>query len=76
MAQNVPSRAATRWAVRLVPVFIFGAFGYAKYAVVAHLCGTSAAASPQGLSSSPDFFVFFVLRKTNDADQLPYYINS
>ena len=30
---------ATKWAIRIVPVFIFGAFGFAAYAVVAHLCG-------------------------------------
>lgn len=36
---NQSNRAATRWTVRLVPVFIVGAFGVATYAVVARLCG-------------------------------------
>lgn len=33
------NRAETRWAVRIIPFFITGAFGFATYAIVAHLCG-------------------------------------
>jgi hypothetical protein len=40
MARPESSRAATRWTIRLIPLFIFGAFGFAMYVVIAHLCGT------------------------------------
>lgn len=41
MAIDPNSRNATRWTIRIIPFFIFGAFGFAIYTVVAHLCGTS-----------------------------------
>lgn len=38
MARPISSQAATRWTIRIIPLFILGAFGFAKYVVIAHLC--------------------------------------
>lgn len=46
MPSQAPSRAAMRWTSRIVPVFIFVAFGYAIYAIIPYICGMSSSPRP------------------------------
>ena len=71
MAIEPNSRNATRWTIRIIPFFIFGAFGFAIYAVVAHQCGTFLSLTYFCLGPRTQGKSFFSLRALTRSSSLP-----